>query len=81
MTYLDPKNDITFRKVFGEHPNVLLSFLNALLPLPDNRPVVAIDYVNTEMLPDIPVLKNTIVDIRCRDVEGRQFLVEILKTI
>ena len=33
MRYLDPKNDLTFRKVFGQHPHLLRSFLNALLPL------------------------------------------------
>ena len=33
MRYLDPKNDLTFKKVFGQHPHLLRSFLNALLPL------------------------------------------------
>ena len=33
MKYLDPKNDLTFKKVFGEHPDLLISFLNAMLPL------------------------------------------------
>jgi hypothetical protein len=31
--YLDPKNDLTFKQVFGEHPNLVISFLTALLPL------------------------------------------------
>ncbi|MDR0687813.1 MAG: Rpn family recombination-promoting nuclease/putative transposase, partial [Prevotellaceae bacterium] len=31
--YLDPKNDLPFKKIFGEHKNLLISFLNALLPL------------------------------------------------
>jgi len=77
MYYLDPKNDITFKKVFGQHPKVLISFLNALLPLPPGQPVVGIEYINNELLPDIPPLKNTIVDIRCMDSLGRQFLVEM----
>lgn len=29
MRYLDPKNDLTFKKIFGEHPHLLKSFLNA----------------------------------------------------
>jgi hypothetical protein len=33
VRYLDPKNDLTFKKVFGQHPHLLKSFLNALLPL------------------------------------------------
>jgi hypothetical protein len=28
MRYLDPKNDLVFKKVFGEHPEILLSFSN-----------------------------------------------------
>ena len=32
--YLDPKADLTFKKVFGEHPNLVASLLNSLLPLP-----------------------------------------------
>lgn len=31
--YLDPKTDLTFRKVFGQRPHLLVSFLNAMLPL------------------------------------------------
>ncbi|MDR0687643.1 MAG: Rpn family recombination-promoting nuclease/putative transposase, partial [Prevotellaceae bacterium] len=30
--YLDPKNDLTFKRIFGEHPDLLKSFLNALMP-------------------------------------------------
>ena len=32
MKYLDPKADMTFKKVFGEHEDLVISFLNALLP-------------------------------------------------
>ena len=31
--YLDPKADLTFKKVFGEHPDLVVSLPNALLPL------------------------------------------------
>jgi len=30
--YLGPKADLTFKKVFGGHPDLAISFLNALLP-------------------------------------------------
>jgi predicted transposase/invertase (TIGR01784 family) len=77
MYYLDPKNDISFKKVFGRHPEVLKSFLNALLPLQPDSPITEIEYLNPELLPDIPELKFTMVDMRCRDKTGRQFLVEM----
>lgn len=25
--YLDPRNDLVFKRIFGEHPHILLSFL------------------------------------------------------
>lgn len=32
MRYLSPMADLTFKKVFGKHPDIIISFLNALLP-------------------------------------------------
>lgn len=77
MRYLDPKNDMTFKKVFGQHPHLLRSLLNALLPLPEGREVASLEYLPAELVPEIPVLKNTIVDVRCTDSAGRQFIVEM----
>ena len=37
MRYLDPKADLTFKSVFGEHPDIVISFLNALLPLKEDE--------------------------------------------
>jgi predicted transposase/invertase (TIGR01784 family) len=75
MRYLDPKNDLTFKKVFGQHPHLLVSFLNALLPL--DAPILLVEYLPHELVPEIPVLKYSIVDVRCTDQNGRQFIVEM----
>jgi len=77
MAYLDPKNDLTFKKVFGEHPHLLKSFLNALLPLENDQIIESLEYLPTELVPEIPVLKHSIVDVRCKDNKGRQFIVEM----
>jgi len=77
MRYLDPKNDLTFKRVFGEHPHLLMSLLNALLPLPPGREVVELEYLPAELVPEVPFHKNSIVDVRCTDKEGRQFIVEM----
>jgi hypothetical protein len=42
--YLDPKNDLVFKRVFGEHPDLLVSFLNALLPLAEGQIKKGDDY-------------------------------------
>lgn len=77
MRYLDPKNDLTFKKIFGEHPHLLKSFLNAVMPLEDNRQIISLEYLPAELVPEIPVFKNSIVDVRCVDNKGRQFIVEM----
>ena len=77
MRYLDPKADLTFKKVFGEHPDLVMSFLNALLPLEKDEEIQSIEYLSPEMVPDNPARKYSIVDVRCKDVKGRQFLVEM----
>jgi len=75
--YLDPRNDLVFKKIFGEHPNILQSFLNALLPLGPEEKIASLEYLPPEQVPQVPLLKNSIVDVRCKDLQGRQFIVEM----
>jgi hypothetical protein len=70
MRYLDPKNDLVFKKVFGGHANILISFLNALLPLEEGQIVTSIEYLPPELVPEIPIIKSSIVDVRCKDNNG-----------
>jgi len=77
MRYLDPKNDLTFKKIFGENPDILIDFLNAILPLDAGKQVVSLEYLPFEQVPRIPGLKNSIVDVKCTDNFGRQFIVEM----
>ena len=74
--YLDPKNDLTFKRVFGEHKHLCMSLINSMLPL--DYPIVSIEYKTGELIPELTeVLRNTIVDVRCTDSVGRQFIVEM----
>jgi predicted transposase/invertase (TIGR01784 family) len=75
--YLDPKNDLTFKRVFGEHKNLLISFLNALMPLEKGCLVETIEYLSPEQVPDIPGKKYSIVDVKCTDNHKRTFIVEM----
>ncbi len=77
MRYLDPKADLTFKKVFGEHPDLVKSLLNALLPLSEEEEIADIEYLPAEIVPENPLRKNSIVDVRCKDKSGRQFIVEM----
>lgn len=75
--YLDPKADLTFKKVFGEHPNLVLSLLNALLPLPEGMEIKSVSYLSPENIPENPGKKYSIVDVFCVDNYNRHFIVEM----
>ena len=77
MKYLDPKADLTFKKIFGKHPDLLTSLLNALLPLGDDEQIRSIEYLPSELVPELYQHKNSIVDVLCKDVSGRKFCVEM----
>lgn len=79
--YLDPRADLTFKKVFGEHKHLVISLLNALLPLADDERVESIEYWPTEKVPSRPLKeKDSIVDVCCRDNKKREFIVEMQMT-
>jgi predicted transposase/invertase (TIGR01784 family) len=68
---------VTFKKVFGEHKNLVISLLNALLPLDEGKQIESIEYMTPEMVPETPLGKNSIVDVRCEETGGRKFIVEM----
>lgn len=75
--YLDPKADVVFKKIFGDHPLLLKSFLNSVLPLPIGGLIDSLEYLASEQVPVIPAFKSTVVDVRCTDQQGRVFIVEM----
>lgn len=75
--YYSPVTDITFRKVFGRYIDLTASLLNAFLPLGEGRVITDLKYVTHELMPETPARKNSLVDVRCEDSDGRTFLVEM----
>ncbi len=75
--FLDPKSDLVFKKIFGEHKNLVKSLLNSLLPLADDALIETIEYLSPEQVPTIPTMRRTIVDVKCADQKGRIFIVEM----
>ncbi len=75
--YLNPKADLTFKKVFGEHEDLVMSLLNALLPLDAGKQIEHVEYMTNEMVPENPGKKNSVVDVRCKETGGRHFIVEM----
>ena len=59
--YLDPKADLTFKKIFGEHPDLVMSLLNALLPLENGNKITDTRYLPPERVPRTEEGKDSIV--------------------
>ena len=79
--YLDPKADLTFKKIFGEHKHLVISLLNAMLPLKEDERVESIEYWPAEKIPDrTEAEKYSIVDVCCKDNKNREFIVEMQMT-
>ena len=77
MKYLDPKADLTFKKIFGNHPTRLISLLNALLPLSDEEQIHEIKYLPTELVPENNSYRYAITNILCTDAKSNKFCVVI----
>ena len=79
--YLDPRADLTFKKIFGEHKHLVISLLNAMLPLKEDERVESIEYWPAEKVPDrMQAEKDSIVDVCCKDNKKREFIVEMQMT-
>jgi predicted transposase/invertase (TIGR01784 family) len=48
-----------------------------MLPFDEPQRVVSIEYDTGELVPELEILRNSIVDVRCTDATGRQFIVEM----
>ena len=77
MKYLDPKADLTFKKIFGNHPKRLISLLNALLPLSEEEQIHEIKYLPTALVPENNSYRYAITNILCTDAKSNKFCVVI----
>ncbi len=79
MKFADVKNDIAFRKIFGNEnkKEVLISFLNAILDFKGQHKITDVNILNPYQLPKFRDGKATIIDVKARDQGGREFIVEM----
>jgi len=79
MEFADVKNDIAFRKIFGNEnrKETLVSFLNAVLDFRGEQAIVDVKILNPYQLPKLRSGKVTIVDVKATDQVGRSYIVEM----
>jgi len=82
MKFVDIKNDIAFRKIFGNEnkKEILISFLNAVLKLENQNRIKTITLLNPFQLPKIKGLKVTVIDVKATDEKDNVFIIEMQLT-
>lgn len=77
--FLDPKNDLSFKKIFGseKNKNILIHFLNDILGFSGDNEIKEIEFLSTIMDPEIASDKQSIVDVLCKDSIGHRFVIEM----
>lgn len=77
--YLDPKNDIAFKKIFGTEKNkdILIHFLNDMIQFKDHGKIIDVRFLKTIQDPETAFHKSSIVDILCTDQNGDIYIVEM----
>jgi predicted transposase/invertase (TIGR01784 family) len=79
MEFADVKNDIAFRKIFGNdnRKETLISFLNAVLAFKGKQKIVEVKIMNPYQLPKLRGGKVSIIDVKATDQAGRNYIVEM----
>lgn len=77
--FLDPKNDVAFRKIFGTEKNkdILIHFLNDVVKFEKGVRIKEVTFLKTIQDPEIKANKTSIVDILCKDNKGNRYIVEM----
>ena len=77
--FLDPKNDVAFRKIFGTEKNkdILIHFLNDVVKFGKGARIKDVTFLKTIQDPEIKAKKTSIVDILCTDEKGNHYIVEM----
>jgi len=72
---LRPTADLVFKRIFGQEKEITIEVINLLIDPP--YPVVDLEFLSQEILPDIYNGKVSIVDVRCTDAKNQHFILEM----
>ncbi|MES2199984.1 MAG: Rpn family recombination-promoting nuclease/putative transposase [Chlamydiota bacterium] len=76
--FLDPKNDLAFKRIFGKERNkdILIHFLNDIFA-GIVAPIVDVDFLSPNQDPEIAAERKNSVDVLCKDNQGRHVIIEM----
>ncbi|WP_353269960.1 Rpn family recombination-promoting nuclease/putative transposase [Wolbachia endosymbiont (group A) of Myopa testacea] len=77
--FLDPRNDLCFKKIFGteKNKNILIHFLNDILGFTEINAIQEVEFLSTIMDPEVASDKQSIVDVLCKDYHGNRYIAEM----
>jgi predicted transposase/invertase (TIGR01784 family) len=77
--YLNPRNDIAFKKIFGTEKNkdILIHFLNDVIEKEGKKEITNVTLLNPMQHPEIIGKKQSVVDVLCEEKDGTQYIVEM----
>ncbi|HQS83716.1 MAG TPA: Rpn family recombination-promoting nuclease/putative transposase [Alphaproteobacteria bacterium] len=76
--FLDPRNDLAFKRIFGTPRNsdILIHFLNDILGLKDD-PIQTVTFLKVNQDPAVAAERQSIVDVMCEDEKHNKFIIEM----
>jgi predicted transposase/invertase (TIGR01784 family) len=80
MTFVNPRNPVAFKKIFGsaENTSLLVSLINAVLDLHDENAIQTVQVLNPYQTPTIDEVQTASFDIQARDPQGTVFIIDML---
>ena len=80
VRYLDPTNDVAFKRLFSNKER-LISLLNSILQLKEGSKINELDYIPLEQMPLFKDGKRSIFDLKVKDQAGRWYIIEMQRTV
>jgi predicted transposase/invertase (TIGR01784 family) len=79
VKYLNPRNDIAFKKIFGTEKNkdILIHFLNDVIEKENKKEITNVRLLNPVQHPEVIGKKQSVVDVLCEEEDGTQYIVEM----
>jgi predicted transposase/invertase (TIGR01784 family) len=77
--YLNPQNDVAFKRIFGQEKNkdILLALLNAVLAKQIHRPLKEVRFVSPIQEGKTIYQKRSAIDVMCKDQDGCTYIIEM----
>jgi predicted transposase/invertase (TIGR01784 family) len=78
MTFINPKTDYAFKKIFGssESKDILISFLNAMI-YDGNSTIQDLEIINPNLPPQVEGLKDSSLDVKAKLADGTLVIIEM----